>query len=205
MESDTYSIGYISFGSLKDTVKALKIEGIEATSENILNQSYPISRPFNIAVREDASEITKDFIDFTLSTQGQEIVSQNYTKVVTQTEDYSSVALEGKLIIGGSSSVAPLMEKLVEEYKKLQPKVSIELQVNDSTTGLIQTAEKVYDIGMSSRALKESEKEELTGTEIARDGIAIIVNKTNPLEELKLDEIKSIYLGESQTWQEVAK
>lgn len=203
---DDYAIGYVSLGSLNDSVKALKIDGAEATADNIENGSYKVSRPFNIAVKKDLdNEVAKDFMAYIMSTEGQEIVSNEKYIPVSDVEAYAGSKPSGKCVVGGSSSVSPLMEKLIEAYKKVNPNADIELQTSDSTTGMTSTIEGSYDIGMASRELKDEEKEKLEGTVIATDGIAVIVNKANPTEEMTSDQVKSIYLGDVLTWDEIAE
>ena len=190
VEGNEYAIGYISLGSLdEDAVKALKIDGAEATAENIENGSYKVSRPFNVAVKKDLdNEAAKDQIGRASDVQA-----------------YAGTKPEGSVVVGGSSSVAPVMEKLVEAYKKVNPNANVELQSSDSTTGMTSAIEGSYDIGMASRELKDEEKEKLEGTVIATDGIAVIVNKANPTEEMTSDQVKSIYLGDVLTWDEIAE
>lgn len=201
-----YAIGYISLGSLDDSVKALKIDGAEATAENIENGSYKVSRPFNVAVKPDSTnEVAKDFMSFIMSTEGQEVVSEEGYIPVSDVEAYAGSAPSGSCVVGGSSSVSPLMEKLIEAYKEVNPNASIELQTSDSTTGMTSTMEGSYDIGMASRELKDDEAAELEPTVIATDGIAVIVNNDNPTDEMTSDQVKSIYTGEVYTWDEIAE
>lgn len=203
---DEYAIGYVSLGSLNDSVKALKIDGAEATADNIENGSYKVSRPFNIAVKKDLdNEVAKDFMAYIMSTEGQEIVSNEKYIPVSDVEAYAESKPSGKCVVGGSSSVSPLMEKLIEAYKKVNPNADIELQTSDSTTGMTSTIEGSYDIGMASRELKDDEASELEATVIATDGIAVIVNKANTADELSADQVKSIYVGDVTTWDEVSK
>lgn len=203
---DEYAIGYVSLGALNDSVKALKIDGAEATADNIENGSYKVSRPFNIAVKKDLdNEVAKDFMAYIMSTEGQEIVSNEKYIPVSDVEAYAGSKPSGKCVVGGSSSVSPLMEKLIEAYKKVNPNADIELQTSDSTTGMTSTIEGSYDIGMASRELKDDEASELEATVIATDGIAVIVNKANTADELSADQVKSIYVGDVTTWDEVSK
>lgn len=204
---DDYAIGYVSLGSLDDSVKALKIDGAEATEENIKDGSYKVSRPFNIATKGDpTNEVAKDFIDYILSKDGQQVISDNGYISNDDAADYAGTAPSGKCVVGGSSSVSPVMEKLIEAYKKVNPNAEIELQTSDSTTGMTSTIEGSYDIGMASRELKDSETSEgLKATVIATDGIAVIVNKANTADELSADQVKSIYVGDVTTWDEVSK
>ena len=203
---DEYAIGYVSLGSLNDSVKALKIDGAEATAENIENGSYKVSRPFNIAVKKDLNnKVAKDFMSFIMSTEGQKVVADEKYIAVADVKDYAGTKPSGSCVVGGSSSVSPLMEKLIEAYKAVNPNASIELQTSDSTTGMTSTIEGSYDIGMASRELKEEEAAELEPTVIATDGIAVVVNNANPLDELSADQVKDIYVGNVSTWDEIAK
>lgn len=201
-----YAIGYVSLGSLNDSVKALKIDGTEATAENIENGSYKVSRPFNIAVKKDLNnKVAKDFMSFIMSTEGQKVVADEKYIAVADVKDYAGTKPSGSCVVGGSSSVSPLMEKLIEAYKAVNPNASIELQTSDSTTGMTSTIEGSYDIGMASRELKEEEAAELEPTVIATDGIAVVVNNANPLDELSADQVKDIYVGNVSTWDEITK
>ena len=201
-----YAIGYVSLGSLNDSVKALKIDGAEATAENIENGSYKLSRPFNIAVKKDLNnKVAKDFMSFIMSTEGQKVVADEKYIAVADVKDYAGTKPSGSCVVGGSSSVSPLMEKLIEAYKAVNPNASIELQTSDSTTGMTSTIEGSYDIGMASRELKEEEAAELEPTVIATDGIAVVVNNANPLDELSADQVKDIYVGNVSTWDEITK
>lgn len=201
-----YAIGYVSLGSLNDSVKALKIDGAEATAENIENGSYKVSRPFNIAVKKDLNnKVAKDFMSFIMSTEGQKVVADEKYIAVADVKDYAGTKPSGSCVVGGSSSVSPLMEKLIEAYKAVNPNASIELQTSDSTTGMTSTIEGSYDIGMASRELKEEEAAELEPTVIATDGIAVVVNNANPLDELSADQVKDIYVGNASTWDEITK
>ena len=201
-----YAIGYVSLGSLNDSVKALKIDGAEATAENIENGSYKVSRPFNIAVKKDLNnEVAKDFMSFIMSTEGQKVVADEKYIAVADVKDYAGTKPSGSCVVGGSSSVSPLMEKLIEAYKAVNPNASIELQTSDSTTGMTSTIEGSYDIGMASRELKDEEAAELEPTVIATDGIAVVVNNANPLDELSADQVKDIYVGNVSTWDEITK
>ena len=197
-----YAIGYISLGSLDESqVKAVKIDGAEATAENIENGSYKVSRPFNVAVKPDSDNaVAKDFMAFIMSTEGQKVVADEGCIPVADVEAYAGEAPEGSCVVGGSSSVSPLMEKLIEAYNAVNPNGKIELQTSDSTTGMTSAIEGSYDIGMASRELKDEEAAELEGTVIATDGIAVIVNLNNPTDDLSSDQVKSIYLGDVTTW-----
>lgn len=199
------SIGYISLGSLNDTVKAVKVDGVEPTVENIKNNTYKVFRPFNIATRDDISELAQDFISFILSSDGQKVVEENSYIAASEKGPYSSTKPSGKIVIAGSSSVTPLMEKLKEAYLKVNTNAEIEIQASDSTTGMKLAMEGTCDIGMASRELKESELKKLKPTVIAMDGLVVIVNKENPVSNLTSDQIKGIFKGEITSWNEVAK
>lgn len=206
---DNYSIGYVSLGSLNDSVKALKIDGVQATIDNIKNGSYKISRPFNIAVKANISAAAQDFVNFIMSDQGQKIVENNKYISVDTNSAYifkSSGKASGKVVVAGSSSVSPVMEKLIEAYKSVNPNVKIELQTSDSTTGITNAASGTCDIGMASRSLKETEKSKgLKEITIAMDGIAVVVNKSNPLDNANKNTVRDIYTGKIQKWNEIIK
>ena len=201
---DDYAIGYVSLGSLNDTVKALKIDGVEPTVENIKSDSYKVYRPFNIATKGEVSEAAQDFIDYILSAEGQQIVSdEGYITVDDAAPAFAGGQASGSVTVAGSSSVSPVMEKLAEAYMKLNGNVKIEIQTSDSTTGMTSAMDGVCDIGMASRELKDTETAELTATVIAQDGIAVVVNNNNPIDNLTKDQVKSIYVGETISWSEV--
>ncbi len=202
-----YAIGYISLGSLDETVKALKIDGVEASVQNVKDGSYQIARPFNIAVKkEGVSEAAQDFINFIMSAEGQKVVGENNCiPAADDAKAYAGNAPAGKIVIAGSSSVSPVMEKLVEAYGAVNPNAEIELQTNDSSTGMSYAMDGVCDIGMASRELKDSELAALTPSVIALDGIAVVVNNENTLEDLSAEAVKGIYTGEFFSWADVAK
>lgn len=199
-----YAIGYVSIGSMNDTVKALKIDGSEATAEAIKSEKYKISRPFNIAVKAKVSAATQEFINFILSEDGQKVIEDNGYISAGASKPYEGTQITGKIVVAGSSSVTPVMEKLKEAYLAVNPNAAIEIQQSDSTTGITSTIEGICDIGMASRALKESELTAgLAATTIATDGIAVIVNKDNPIEGLTSQQVKAIFTGEATTWGDV--
>ena len=203
---DDYAIGYVSLGSLNDTVKALKIDGEEATEQNIKDGKYKICRPFNIATKKGAdNEVAKDFIAYIMSKEGQQVISDNGYIGDDSAEAYAGSKPSGKAVVGGSSSVSPVMEKLIEAYKKVNTGAEIELQTTDSTTGMTSAIDGSYDIGMASRELQDEEKDKLDSQVIATDGIAVIVNKNNTTDELSRDQVKTIYTGDATTWDEVVK
>lgn len=198
--SDPSAIGYVSLGSLNDKVKALKIDGAEATVDNIKSGTYKISRPFNIATNGTPSDAAQDFINYILSSEGQKVVEDaGYIASVDNAEAYASSGAKGKVVIAGSSSVTPVMEKLKEAYAKVNSDVEIEINQSDSTTGLQAAMDGTADIGMASRELKDSENS-LTPTVIAIDGIAVIVNNDNSVDDMTADQIKAIFTGETTTW-----
>ena len=203
---DDYAIGYVSLGSLNDTVIALKIDGEEATEQNIKDGKYKICRPFNIATKKGAdNEVAKDFIAYIMSKEGQQVISDNGYIGDDSAEAYAGSKPSGKAVVGGSSSVSPVMEKLIEAYKKVNTGAEIELQTTDSTTGMTSAIDGSYDIGMASRELQDEEKDKLDSQVIATDGIAVIVNKNNTTDELSSDQVKTIYTGDATTWDEVVK
>lgn len=201
--SDPSAIGYVSLGSLNDKVKALKIDGAEATVDNIKSGTYKISRPFNIATNGTPSDAAQDFINYILSSEGQKVVEDaGYIASVDNAEAYANSGAKGKVVIAGSSSVTPVMEKLKEAYLAVNKEAEIEVQESDSTTGMTAAMEGTCDIGMASRELKDSESE-LKATAIAMDGIAVIVNKNNTLDDITSDQVKDIYLGNVTSWDEL--
>lgn len=203
---DEYAIGYVSLGSLNDTVKALKIDGEEATEQNIKDGKYKICRPFNIATKKGAdNELAKDFISYIMSKEGQQVISDNGYIGDDSAEAYAGTKPSGKVVVGGSSSVSPVMEKLIEAYKKVNTGAEIELQTTDSTTGMTSAIDGSYDIGMASRELQDDEEDKLDSQAIATDGIAVIVNKNNTTDELSSDQVKDIYTGNAVAWDEVVK
>lgn len=200
---DPYAIGYISLGSLNDTVKAVKIDGAEATTDNVSNGTYKVARPFNIVTKDGLSDVAKDFVDYIMSAEGQDIIEQNgYIKIDQNAAAYAGSKPEGKIVVAGSSSVSPVMEKLKEAYLAVNTNADIEIQTSDSTTGVTSTQEGICDIGMASRDLKDTETG-VTATTIAQDGIAVIVNNENPVENLTSDQVKSIFTGEITVWADV--
>lgn len=204
---DENAIGYISLGSLNDTVKALKIDGAEATAENVADGTYKVSRPFNIVTGEEISDAAQDFINYIMSADGQQIIEDNgYIKVDTEAAPYEAGEASGKVVVAGSSSVAPVMEKLKEAYEGVNSNVTVEVQQSDSTTGVNSAAEGICDIGMASRDLKDEESElGLTAAVITSDGIAVVVNTTNELEDLTSEQVKSIFTGETTEWEALAE
>ena len=204
---DENAIGYISLGSLDDTVKAVKIDGVEATVDNVSNDSYKIARPFNILTSDKESDAAKDFVNYIMSSDGQKIVEDNgYIKEAADAKAYEAAdGVSGKVVVAGSSSVTPVMEKLAEGYEAVNKDVTVEVQQSDSTTGVNMAAEGTADIGMASRDLKDEKDLGLTATVIARDGIAVIVNKDNDIDELTSDQVKAVYTGETTTWEDLAK
>lgn len=200
------AIGYVSMGSLDDSVKAVKVDGVEATPENVSNSSYSISRPFNIVTKTDGiSDAAQDFINFIMSDDGQAVV-ENADYIPVSSGTYEAADVSGKVTVAGSSSVTPVMTKLKEAYEKINTNVTVDVQQSDSTTGVTSAVQGICDIGMASRELKDSETSQgVEATVIAMDGIAVIVNKDNTIEDLTLDQIRQIYVGEVTSWDELNK
>lgn len=202
---DPAAIGYVSLGSLNDKVKALQIDGAEATAENVKNGTYKVSRPFNIATKGEPTGVAKDFINYILSADGQKVVSEDYISISDDAAEFETDGSSGKIVVGGSSSVYPLMEKLAEGYEAINAAAEVEVQSSDSTAGMSGAADGTFDIGMASRALKDEEAAELTGTVIANDGIAVIVNNENAITGLTSEQVQKIYTGEIIDWSEIAE
>lgn len=198
------AIGYISMGSLNDSVKALKVDGAEATADNIKSGTYKVSRPFNIVTQDGLSEVAQDFIAFILSADGQKVVEDNSYISEGNTGAYAGTKPAGKIVVSGSSSVTPVMEKLKEAYIAVNPDATIEVQQSDSTTGVNNAIDGVCDIGMASRELKSSESEKgVKSTVIALDGIAVIVNNNSSVDSITSEQVKKIYTGEITDWGEL--
>ena len=203
---DGSAIGYASLGSFNDSVKVVDIDGAEATVENIKDGSYKVSRPFNIVTKDDTNEAAKDFINFILSSEGQAIVEKSGYIPLDDNGSYKSSVNSGKVVISGSSSVTPVMEKLKEAYAKVNPDVTIEIQQSDSSTGVANTIDGTADIGMASRELKDTEeKEGVTATVIAMDGIAVIVNDKNEVDDLTSEQVKDIFAGDTTSWEDLSE
>ena len=208
--SDPAAIGYASLSSVvvNDSVKSVKVNGVEASTENILNNTYPIARPFNIVTKGEATdELAKDFIAFIMSKQGQEeVANDGLVPVANDAPEYKPAGLKGTLVVGGSTSVAPVMELLGEAYTALNPEVEVDVQSTGSTAGVTGALDGTYMIGMASRALKDSEVEAgALGLAIGIDGIAVIVSPENPTEDLTLEQVRQIFVGEVTTWAELSK
>lgn len=204
VQGDVNAIGYISLGSLNDSVTAVKVDGVEATAENVANGTYVVQRPFNIAVKDDVSEAARDFMNFIMSKEGQAVVVENGYISVGSKPDYEAADVSGKVVVAGSSSISPVMEKLKEAYAAANPEVEVEVQESDSTTGMQYLRDGLCDIGMASRALKDSETEAgLKSTVIAQDGIAVIVNNESGVDGLTSEQIKQIYVGEIIAWEDL--
>ena len=201
---DKQAIGYISLGSLNDSVKALKIDGAAATVDDIKDGTYKIARPFNIVTTGEVSDVAQDFINFIFSEEGQKVVEDNGYISQGNQGAYTASGKSGKVTVAGSSSVTPVMEKLAEAYKALNSAVTVEVQQSDSTTGVTSSIEGVCDIGMASRDLKEEETAKgAQGQVIAMDGIAVVVNNENPIEDLTSEQVKDIYVGDTTDWSEL--
>jgi len=199
ISSNIYGIGYISLGSLNDSVKAVAIDGVSASTENIDNGTYSIVRPFNIVTKDTSNELAQDFISFIMSSEGWDIVAKSYIAVKDE-GSYNGTNPAGKIVIAGSSSVTPIMEKLVEAYKIINTNAVIEIQTNDSSAGINAVVDGTCDIGMASRDLKDSETG-LVLTTIAQDGIAVIVNNENPISGLTKEQVRSIFTGVIVNWE----
>lgn len=208
VEGNASAIGYMSMGSLgnNDKIKAVQINGVDATPENVSNGSYVVSRPFNIVTKSDGvSDAAQDFINYILSDEGQDIVEQEDFIKTDATGAYESNGTTGKTIsVAGSSSVTPVMQVLAEKYEAVSGN-KVEVNQSDSSTGVSSAIDGTCDIGMASRELKEEEAAELEPTVIATDGIAVVVNNANPLDELSADQVKDIYVGNVSTWDEITK
>ncbi len=203
---DLYAVGYISLGSMNDSVKAIQIDGTDATIENIKNGTYRIARPFNIATKDDLSDEARDFMDFIMSADGQTVIEENGYISVSDAAAYSGKMNAGKIVIAGSSSVTPVMEKLKEAYLEKNPGVTIEIQQSDSSTGISGTIDGSCDIGMASRELTDSEREKgLTAAVIAMDGIAVIVNNDCPVNGLTSEQVADIFMGNAVNWNELSQ
>lgn len=202
ISGNDYAIGYVSLGSLKDTVKAVTVDGVECNAENVKDGSYAIARPFNIATKGTVSEVAQDFISYILSADGQAVVDEEGYVSVADGEAFSGKSPKGKISIAGSSSVSPVMEKLKEAYLKINTNAEIEIQTSDSSSGMTAAMEGTCDIGMASRELKDEESR-LTATQIAMDGIAVIVSNNNPADDLSVEEVKKIFTGEIEVWSDL--
>lgn len=202
--NDETAIGYISLGSLNDTVKAVTVGGVEATSENVSNGTYTLARPFNIVTNgEPTDAVAVDFIAYCMSPDGQALATEE-GYIGGEGTEFTSTQPSGSITVGGSSSVSPLMEKLIEAYKTVNPNATIEMLTTDSTTGVTGALDGTYTIGMASRELKDTETAEgATATVLAMDGIAVVVNPANTTADLSVDQIKSIYTGETTVWADV--
>ena len=202
---DKQAIGYISLGSLNDSVKALKIDGAAATVDDIKDGTYKIARPSNIVTTGEVSDVAQDFINFIFSEEGQKVVEDNGYISQGNQGAYTASGKSGKVTVAGSSSVTPVMEKLAEAYKALNSDVTVEVQQSDSTTGVTSSIEGVCDIGMASRDLKDEETAKgAQGQVIAMDGIAVVVNNDNPVDDLTSEQVKDIYVGDTTDWSDLA-
>ena len=206
VSQDSEAVGYISLGSLNDTVKAVKIEGVEATEENIVNGTYKISRPFNLAYKEDKiNDLAKDFLKFCLSEDAQALTLKEGYVPLKDTEKYEPAKVSGTLTVAGSTSVTPLMQKMAEKYQELNPDAKIEIQSTGSSAGIEAVIDGAADIAMASRDLKDEEKDKLAVEVIATDGIAVVVNPSSKVEDLTMDELKQIFKGELRNTSELGK
>ena len=207
VSGDKNAIGYISFGSLNDTVKALKIEGVEPSTATIESGDYKIVRPFNIAVKDGLSDAAQDFENYILSSEGQDVIEgAGYIKIDKSAAAFSSNNASGKVVVSGSSSVTPVMEKLAESYQKVNTNVTVDVQQSDSSTGIKDAINGTSDIGMASRDISDDELSQgIRSVTIAQDAIAVIVNKDNSVDDISMDDIKAIYTGTKTTWSDESK
>lgn len=207
VSGDKNAIGYISFGSRNDTVKALKVEGVEPSTATIESGDYKIVRPFNIAVKDGLSDAAQDFENYILSSEGQDIIEKaGYIKIDKSAAAYASNNASGKVVVSGSSSVTPVMEKLAEAYQKANTNVTVDVQQSDSSTGIKDAINGTSDIGMASRDISDDELSQgIKSVTIAQDAIAVIVNKDNAVDDITMDEIKAIYTGSKTTWSDESK
>ena len=205
VEGDPYAIGYISLGSLDDSVKGLEIDGAAPTAEAIEAGDYQVARNFNVTYGSELSEVAQDFYDFFFSAQAQTIAEdQGYVKVATDAPEYKAAGLKGNISVVGSTSVEPLMAALAEAYGEFNPNVRIDITAPGSGAGITAAIDGSADIGMSSRELDEEETSQVAGVDaIAVDGIAVIVNNDNPMDGLSLEQVQQIYLGDLTTWADV--
>lgn len=207
VSGDKNAIGYISFGSLNDTVKALKVEGVEPSTATIESGDYKIVRPFNIAVKDGLSDAAQDFENYILSSEGQDVIEgAGYIKIDKSATAFSSNNASGKVVVSGSSSVTPVMEKLAESYQKVNTNVTVDVQQSDSSTGIKDAINGTSDIGMASRDISDDELSQgIKSVTIAQDAIAVIVNKDNSVDDISMDDIKAIYTGTKTTWSDESK
>ena len=206
VSSDANAIGYSSMGSLNDSVKAVPVDGVDATTDNVLSGDYSLSRPFNIVLKGDAEGVAADFIKFILSKDGQQVVQDaGYIQIDSNAEAFESDGSKGEITVAGSSSVSPVMEKLKEAYEAVNADAKITIETSDSTTGINSTAEGVCDIGMASRELSDEEAADLDSMQIALDGIAVIVNPENAVENLTTEQVRQIFTGEITDWADAAE
>jgi len=205
VETNEFAIGYVSVGSLNDNIKALAIDGVLPSDETIKDGSYTVQRPLLICINPDnaENELVQDFINFMLSAQGQEISSSRWTPVDANPPEYTPSGLSGTIRVGGSTSVEPLMQAMRQEYIALNPGIEIEISGGGSGTGISEAISGVIDIGMSSRALRDTEVDELIDIYIALDGVAIIVNPNNPIDNMSIDQVRDIFTGEITRWSDL--
>lgn len=203
---DPSSIGYISLGSLNDTVKAVEIDGVAPSADGVKDGSYKVARPFNVVAGQNLSDVAQDFLNFIMSSDGQAVVSEeNYVSVADDAQPYTASGKSGKVVVAGSSSVTPVMEKLAEAYQALNPDVNIEVQQSDSSTGVQSAIDGTCDLGMASRELKDSETSQgVKPVVIAMDGIAVVVNNDSAVNGLTSEQVKGIFTGEITDWSNVA-
>lgn len=204
VELDKTAIAYISLASLDDSVKAVKIEGVNPSRENIESGDYKLQRPFSLAYREDSmTDLSKDFLEFIKSKDAKDLIEGEDLIALSNDKEYKSKNLEGKLTITGSSSLKSIVDKLSQKYESLNENVDVEVLSNESLTGLRNVSDGVVDIAMVSNKVED---ESLNSEIFAIDGIAIIVNKENDLiNDLNISELRSIYKGDIKNTGELRK
>ena len=198
------AIGYISLGALSNEVKALAVDGVSPSVDTVNDGSYALARPFNVATCGQISDAAQDFLNYIMSDEGQQVISDNKYVSTGSKGAFTSTNPSGEVVVAGSSSVSPVMEKLAEAYMALNSNVTVKIQTNDSSTGMQSVAEGLCDIGMASRAIKDSELEKgLTGLTICMDGIAVIVHPDNAVSGLTMEQLCAIFTGETTAWSQI--
>lgn len=192
---DKTAIAYISLTALDDSVKAIKIDGVSPNKNTIESGEYKFQRPFGLAYKKDsAKDLSKDFLEYVKSKSAKKLIEDEGLLAITNEKEYKSKNLKGKLTITGSSSLSSIVEKLAENYEKLNKDVEVEVLSNESLTGLKNVKDNVVDIAMVSNKLQD---ENLFSEIFAIDGIAIIVNKDNTqINDLTMEQLRDIYRGE---------
>lgn len=203
------AIGYTSLVSVGSAPKIVSINGVMPDIETIMNETYSLHRPFLLVLQKEtpASPEAQDFVNFVISKEGQDVVHQaGYVQIRTDAAAYAPASnLSGKIVLSGSTSVEPVMAKLEEAYKAVQRNVQVEIQYTGSTAGLKDVGSGKVQLGLSSRNLTAEESATSQAVPFANDAIAVIVNKKNPITDLTIDQLRSIFTGEVRTWSEVSK